>query len=110
MADSKTLGERVELGAEIEGAPTAEALGEVGVGDGREGLRARLRQAFRDVGSKIARGRPLILDSFCGTGQSTRMLAVGNPDALVVGIDKSSERLRKQAEPLPDNALLLRAE
>jgi tRNA G46 methylase TrmB len=55
-------------------------------------------------------GRPLILDSFCGTGHSTRSLARAHPDALVLGIDKSAERLRRGTAPTPDNALLLRAE
>ncbi len=54
--------------------------------------------------------RPLILDSFCGTGHSTRALALAYPEALVIGIDKSAERLRRGAAPTPSNALLLQAE
>ena len=55
--------------------------------------------------------RPLILDSGCGVGDSTRRLALRFPDARVVGIDKSSDRLGRQREaPLPENALLLRAD
>ena len=38
---------------------------------------------------------PLILDSFCGTGMSTSKIAADHPDALVIGIDKSSDRLSK---------------
>ena len=54
--------------------------------------------------------RPLVLDSFCGTGHSTETLARRHPDHLVVGIDKSSERLaRHQAGPA-DNYLLLQAD
>ena len=38
---------------------------------------------------------PLILDSFCGTGMSTAKLALKYPEALVIGIDKSANRLRR---------------
>jgi tRNA G46 methylase TrmB len=37
----------------------------------------------------------IILDSCCGVGESTANLAKLHPDALVVGIDKSSHRLDK---------------
>lgn len=52
--------------------------------------------------------RSLILDSFCGTGMSTSLLAKHYPDSLVVGVDKSLHRLNRAAD-LPENALLLRA-
>ncbi len=39
--------------------------------------------------------RPLILDSFCGTGMSTTVLANQHPDALVLGVDKSADRLSR---------------
>lgn len=52
--------------------------------------------------------RQIILDSFCGTGMSTGLLAERYPDALVIGVDQSAHRLDK-ALPLPENALLLRA-
>jgi len=53
--------------------------------------------------------RPLIIDSFCGTGMSTAMLAKHNPDACIIGLDKSSHRLSKhKTEGL--NYLLVRAE
>jgi tRNA (guanine-N7-)-methyltransferase len=60
----------------------------------------------------LARGRPaLVFDSGCGVGESTRQLALRHRDALVVGIDKSGDRLaRQKPEPWPDNALLLRAD
>lgn len=52
----------------------------------------------------------LILDSGCGTAMSSRILAMANPESLVVGIDQSYKRLNKHTEePLPDNCLLLRA-
>tara|TARA_B110000881_G_C18565405_1_gene512314 strand:+ start:141 stop:848 length:708 start_codon:yes stop_codon:yes gene_type:complete len=37
----------------------------------------------------------IILDACCGVGQSTRLLAQQNPDALVIGVDKSDNRLRR---------------
>jgi len=40
-------------------------------------------------------GRPLILDSGCGTGHSTVRIATENPDCLVVGIDQSAHRLKR---------------
>ena len=39
--------------------------------------------------------RPLILDTGCGTGESTRRLAERHPDHLVLGIDQSAARLRR---------------
>lgn len=53
--------------------------------------------------------RPLILDSFCGTGMSTALLAARNPDHLVVGIDQSAHRLGKHVPCNEKNYLLLRA-
>jgi len=54
--------------------------------------------------------RPLILDSFCGTGMSTTLIARANPDALVVGIDQSGHRLAKHQPSDAENYQLLRAE
>lgn len=52
----------------------------------------------------------LILDSCCGTGMSTRKLAVLNPDALVVGLDQSEHRLNKKSELTdPPNCLFFRS-
>ena len=55
---------------------------------------------------------PIILDSGCGTGRSTRLLAHQYPEAVVLGVDRSQTRLSKEnaAMPLPPNALLIRAE
>jgi tRNA G46 methylase TrmB len=55
-----------------------------------------------------AHGGPLILDSFCGTGQSSIHLAETHSHALVIGIDKSAQRLGRSRET-PDNCQLLQA-
>jgi tRNA G46 methylase TrmB len=52
---------------------------------------------------------PLILDSFCGTGMSTTKLAERFPDALVIGIDKSQDRLAKHVSAEIANYHLIRA-
>ncbi len=56
--------------------------------------------------------KPLIVDTGCGTGRSTFMLAQQFPEALVVGVDQSEDRLQRGQRrfQFPDNALLLRAE
>lgn len=51
---------------------------------------------------------PVILDSFCGTAESTVQLARARPGALVIGVDQSASRLGRAPAP-PPNALLLRA-
>ena len=56
--------------------------------------------------------RPLIFDSGCGTGRSTCWLAQQHPDALVLGLDQSADRLQRSARrfDVPDNARLLRTD
>ncbi|MEH6582222.1 MAG: SAM-dependent methyltransferase [Halioglobus sp.] len=54
--------------------------------------------------------RPLVLDSFCGTGHSTAALAQRHPDHLIVGIDKSAHRLAKHPHHGRGNTILLQAE
>lgn len=51
----------------------------------------------------------VILDSGCGTGESTLNIALANPGIPVIGIDKSAARLSK-AGAAPQNAFLVRAE
>ncbi|WP_116368373.1 tRNA (guanine(46)-N(7))-methyltransferase TrmB [Parahaliea mediterranea] len=69
------------------------------------------RAAFAALEDALATApRPLVLDSFCGTGQSTATLARRHPDHLVVGIDKSAQRLERHVVGGSDNYLLLRAE
>lgn len=78
-------------------------------------LPAHTQQAFATVAELVGQNESsLILDSGCGTGQSTRLIAAHNPDALVIGLDKSAVRLQKACPgPLPQregNILWLRAE
>ena len=42
----------------------------------------------------------VILDSCCGVGQSTRILAKRNSNALVIGVDKSAHRINRNVEEL----------
>jgi len=61
---------------------------------------------------RVAQGmdKPLILDSGCGTGESSWNLARLYPDHLVIGLDKSEARLAKFPGGDPVNMLLLRAD
>ena len=57
------------------------------------------REAMTEIFALLkAHDGPLILDSFCGTGMSTAKLASQNPKALVIGIDKSADRLRRHEQ------------
>jgi len=59
-------------------------------------------------------GRPLVLDSGCGTGYSTHRLARLYPDCLVIGADRSLVRLARggagEGLLVEGNMILLRAE
>jgi len=72
------------------------------------------RSAFAALQAVRPRQRPVILDSGCGTGQSTRYLAARFPAALVIGVDRSRKRLRLEVgevlRQIAVNAWLLRAE
>lgn len=69
------------------------------------------QQAFAQAQKRLAEhGGPLILDSCCGVGQSTRLLAKQFPKHLVLGIDRSADRLERKLGDLPDNAYLIRAD
>ena len=72
---------------------------------------AHTRDAFALLLKQLPRDNtPLILDSFCGTGMSTALIAEAHPNALVVGIDQSAHRLAKHQATRAQNYLLLRAE
>lgn len=65
----------------------------------------------QQVETALEKDTPLLFDSFCGTGVSTGIIAKNNPDSLVIGIDRSIERLSKTYnEELSDNVLLVQAE
>lgn len=67
--------------------------------------------AFEAVAARVkTSGRPLILDSCCGVGASTRQLALSFPDHLIIGVDRSENRLQRKLGALPENACLVRAD
>ena len=67
--------------------------------------------AFEQVVHSLKQNkRPIILDSFCGTGQSTATLALRYPGHLVVGVDKSAHRLGRHIKNGAANYLLLQAD
>ena len=67
--------------------------------------------AFNDIRSRVeTSGAPLILDSCCGTGESTCYLAAAFPQALVLGVDKSAHRLARHGSARRENYVLLRAD
>ncbi|MGR4070195.1 SAM-dependent methyltransferase [Halomonas sp. LR3S48] len=53
---------------------------------------------------------PLILDAGCGVGLSTRQLAARFDDHLVIGVDRSADRLSREHGEVGGNALLVRAD
>ncbi len=78
-------------------------------------LHAPSLEAFHAlVRTGIDPGSGLVLDSGCGSGESTRLLAAIRPDCLVIGVDKSLPRLsRTGADAFPyreGNAVWLQAE
>ncbi|WP_448549074.1 tRNA (guanine(46)-N(7))-methyltransferase TrmB [Thalassotalea fusca] len=74
--------------------------------------------AFEEVNAKVnAHNGPIILDSCCGVGQSTRLIAKQHPDALVIGVDKSAHRINRNVEEVAaedgkpvENYVLVRAD
>ena len=76
-------------------------------------------EAFQSLAANVASldrsgTTPLILDSGCGLGRSTRRIAESNPESIVIGVDRSEHRLRKgdsaEGSALPENALFVQAE
>ena len=69
---------------------------------------AHTKQAFDVVNSTVdaflARNPKgdIILDACCGVGQSTRLLALQNPEALVIGVDKSAHRINRNVKGFND--------
>ncbi|WP_413693798.1 tRNA (guanine(46)-N(7))-methyltransferase TrmB [Psychromonas sp. KJ10-2] len=53
-------------------------------------------QAFKEVEKWVEQqGKPIIFDSCCGVGESTYHIAKAHPEAIVLGMDKSADRLSK---------------
>lgn len=52
--------------------------------------------AFKSIEKWIEQqGKPIIFDSCCGVGESTYHVAKKHPEAVVLGMDKSADRLSK---------------
>lgn len=61
----------------------------------------------------LASGAPLILDSCCGVGESSHLLARAFPNHYVIGVDQSASRLARgggRAAEWPANLDLVRAD
>ena len=56
------------------------------------------RQAVKTI-KDFTQNEPFILDSCCGTGQSSHALAQQFPDHRVIGVDRSLHRLARAANP-----------
>lgn len=69
-------------------------------------------EAFNKVAQVIAaKPMPLVFDSCCGTGYSSRKIAQAYPEHWVIGLDRSAKRLNKEdQEPLPENCLIVQAD
>lgn len=80
----------------------------------RPPVAAHTRAAFVYVDREVStRDLPVVLDSGCGTGDSTRWLAQTNPEALVIGIDESAAcllRAGSAAHPTRSNLRFVRAD
>lgn len=70
------------------------------------------KQAFDVVNERVqVFAGPIILDSCCGVGDSSRKLAQKYTDHLVIGVDKSAKRLSTEREQgTPSNLVLVRAD
>ncbi|KAJ8904707.1 hypothetical protein NDN08_001225 [Rhodosorus marinus] len=68
-------------------------------------------EAFRTAQEflKHHRGQDIIIDAGCGTGVSTEIIAEGNPDQLVLGVDRSEVRITRKKEREVQNAQFIRA-
>ncbi|WP_025916847.1 tRNA (guanosine(46)-N(7))-methyltransferase TrmB [Herminiimonas sp. CN] len=69
--------------------------------------------AWRNAAGGDTGSMPLILDTGCGVGLSTRHLATQFPDHFVLGIDQSADRLERNTAwhgAAPQNFTLVRAD
>lgn len=82
----------------------------------RKPVGAASARAFDGLAAELAGDRrPRILDAGCGTGASTLLLARRHPQALLLGVDKSAQRLAKGLRAValphaPENVRLLRCD
>jgi len=58
----------------------------------------------------IQKDLPIIIDSGCGTGLSSELLAQQYPNHWVIGFDKSQDRLSRMRKTSPPNCLVVRAD
>lgn len=62
-------------------------------------IQAHTQKAFDEMNVLVESfNGDIILDACCGVGQSTRLLAKQNPNALVIGVDKSINRLERNID------------
>lgn len=77
---------------------------------------AHTRESFAQVSPWLESGQALILDSGCGTAESSRWLAEHYPEHLILAVDQSAHRLQQAGLPdhqltiKQDNLILIRAE
>lgn len=65
-------------------------------------------EAFREIEKWVEQqGKPIIFDSCCGVGESTYHIAKAHPEAIVLGMDKSADRLAKHGFDVVENYRLL---
>ncbi len=74
----------------------------------RRPIARHTREAFESVRTWLQ--GDIILDSCCGTGESTRQLASRHPSMRVLGIDKSADRLSRHGDVSLSNYRLVRAD
>ena len=64
--------------------------------------------AFKKIEKWVEQqGKPIIFDSCCGVGESTSHIAKAHPEAIILGMDKSADRLGKHGFDMLDNYRLL---
>lgn len=76
------------------------------------------KEAYDDHCKRIGGRAKVVLDSCCGTGRSSLLLAEARPDRFVVGIDKSVARLSRNrgwregagSHTIPPNVVLVRGD
>ncbi|GAB3026620.1 tRNA (guanine(46)-N(7))-methyltransferase TrmB [Bowmanella dokdonensis] len=82
--------------------------------DSQKPISQHTREAFEQASAWLGEWQgPLILDSCCGVGESTAVIASRYPAAKVIGVDKSAVRTKRHERAYAsgqDNYLVLRAD